>query len=485
MTRLFAPYLDRLNAAYRGRTVFEGLKARLLASIALLVLVFVPLNVAKNLWIQPPVLGPRLVLNLVIWIGAAACLRAVYKGTLNRAGNVFALTLVIAVHVLLLVVGATTKPVQPVGTGVQTLVFDFVILLFALLFASRRVATTVFAVVMAGILGYHLFLGQQSELGPSDRVTADTLLREGMIAMGLIFALGITLMQMIDAAHLRSEEALRQSREMNENLGRLEREARMISEQRRELLEAQREFISMVSHEFRTPLTTIQGAQFLLEKLLRESATLGAAVAAETRKWLDMQTSGLDTLTKLVDQVLLLNRTEHMTGEASFEALSPSAVLAAAVRPFNETMAAPRVILRDMLPAGFSATMDPRLVKAAVENLISNGLKYSAIEKTVTIDVYAEPEGWAVEVVDEGRGIPKEDQASLFRPFFRAGNIGTVPGTGLGLVIVRRAVDFHGGKIEFESRENLGTRFKLHFPAVARSTLDAPAPACISAESRS
>jgi len=118
-------------------------------------------------------------------------------------------------------------------------------------------------------------------------------------------------------------------------------------------------------------------------------------------------------------------------------------------------------------------------VKAAVENLVSNGLKYSALGSRVKVCVSSEPQGWVVEVLDEGRGIPLEDQASLFRPFFRAGNTGTVPGTGLGLVIVRRAVDFHGGRIEFESRENQGTRFVLHFPCVPRPSLDAPAPACL------
>jgi signal transduction histidine kinase len=167
-----------------------------------------------------------------------------------------------------------------------------------------------------------------------------------------------------------------------------------------------------------------------------------------------------------------------MTGEASFESLCPGKVLAETVRPFNETMPAPRVVLRNSIPEGYSASMDPRLVKAAAENLISNGLKYSPLEKPVTVGVYVEPEGWAVEVVDQGRGVPMADQPSLFRPFFRAANIGTVPGTGLGLVIVRRAVDFHGGRIEFESSESLGTRFKLHFPKVARPTLEAPAPAC-------
>jgi signal transduction histidine kinase len=249
---------------------------------------------------------------------------------------------------------------------------------------------------------------------------------------------------------------------------KIEQEARSLAERRREFLEMQREFISMVSHEFRTPLTTIQGAQFLLEKLLTESASLSMSVAENAEKWLNLQASGLKTLNMLVDQVLMLNRIEHMTGEASLERLSPAIVLVETVARFNDSMDSPRVVLHNEVPIGFAASMDSGLVKAATENLISNGLKYSGLDKPVRVRVYTEPEGWAVEVVDQGRGIPQEDQAKLFRPFFRASNVGTVPGTGLGLAIVQRAVDFHTGRVEFESSENTGTSFRLHFPGTVR-----------------
>jgi signal transduction histidine kinase len=254
----------------------------------------------------------------------------------------------------------------------------------------------------------------------------------------------------------------------------LEHEARVLSERRREFLEIQREFISMVSHEFRTPLTTIEGAHFLLEKLLRESVSLGGPAAEEAEKLLRLHASGLSTLGRLVDQVLVLNRIEHMTPEAAMGMHSPGEVLAETVWRFNDSMATPRVMLSDEAPAGFTASMDPRLVKTAAENLISNGLKYSGLEKPVRVRIFAEPKGWAVEVADQGRGIPNGDHARLFSPFFRAGNVGTVPGTGLGLAIVRRAVDFHGGRIAFESTENVGSSFKLHFPSDAKPSLSDP-----------
>src|SRR5476651_2200813 len=98
MRRLLAPLLERLNTAYRDRPYFVGLKARLLVAIALLLLVFVPFNIAKNLWIQPPVLVPRLALNLVVWIVSAACLGMVLRGRVERAGNGLALAIVLSLH---------------------------------------------------------------------------------------------------------------------------------------------------------------------------------------------------------------------------------------------------------------------------------------------------------------------------------------------------------------------------------------------------
>ena len=253
---------------------------------------------------------------------------------------------------------------------------------------------------------------------------------------------------------------------------KFEQETHVLAKRRREFLEMQREFISMVSHEFRTPLTTIQGAQYLLQKLFTQAEGLSRPALENGEKWLGLQASALSTLNKLVDQVLMLNRIEHMTGEASLDRLSPLEVISDTVARFNDSMDIPRVELYNDVSPGFLASMDSGLVKAAAENLISNGLKYSGLEEPVSVRVYTERGGWAVEVADRGRGIPPADQGSLFRPFFRAGNVGTVPGTGLGLAIVQRAVNFHGGRVQFQSKEGAGTTFTLHFPEVAHPPRD-------------
>jgi signal transduction histidine kinase len=471
----FSPYLARLDSAYRDRSFLVGQKARLLAAISLLVSAFVLFNIAKNAWIQPPQVVSRIAVNLIVGIASVVCLRSVLRGRLEAAGNGMALAMVLTVHGAVLLVGFTTKPMEPMGVAIQLIGFDLVFLLFAILFASRGVATAVFAVVVAGHVGFSLFVLREADHSTYGAFFASTYLREGLLAMGLLFCLGITMIQMIETAHRRAEGSLLQTQSANKNLEKLEMEARGLSERRREFMEIQREFVSMVSHEFRTPLTAIQGAQFLLERLLRDSANLSGDAAEKAERWLELQATGIKTLDKLVDQVLVLNRVDHMTSEAALVSLSPGDVLAETVGRFNDSMAKSRVVLRNELPPGYSASIDSGLVKVAAENLISNGLKYSGLEKPVQVRVYAEPAGWAVDVADQGKGIPPGDQANIFRPFFRAGNVGAIPGTGLGLAIAQRSVAFHGGSIGFESAENVGTTFTLHFPDVSRSTAGAAA----------
>ena len=172
MLRHLTALLDRLNSTYRDRSLFDRLKARLLATIALVVLVYMPLNIAKNAWLQPTVPVARTVLNLIVWTAGLACLRAVMKGRLERAGNGLALAMAIAVHGMVLLVGATATPVQPLSIGIQTFAFDLVILLVAIVFASRLVATVVLAIMVAGQVGFYFFLLHSPNLDAAGRISA-------------------------------------------------------------------------------------------------------------------------------------------------------------------------------------------------------------------------------------------------------------------------------------------------------------------------
>lgn len=253
---------------------------------------------------------------------------------------------------------------------------------------------------------------------------------------------------------------------------RLEREEAEAARRRDGYHVMQREFISMVSHEFRTPLTTIQGAQYLLAK---RAEALPGGEKADFLRLLELQERALGTLKELVDQVLLLNRIEHMSTETMPQPIRIGDLAARIAGNFQTSLPPDRLVLRSELPEGYTAAVDEPQMRAVFENLISNGLKYSPDHQPVELRLGADGERWWLKVADRGRGIPPEDQAKLFQPFHRAGNVGQVPGTGLGLTIVRRVVDFHRGTLAFASEVGSGTVFTLTFPRELPAVQPAPA----------
>ncbi len=239
-----------------------------------------------------------------------------------------------------------------------------------------------------------------------------------------------------------------------------------------ELHEMQREFISMVSHEFRTPLMSMQGVHYLLEKLAAEMAP---AEAAKLGRLLKLQERAHGTLRELVDQVLQLNRIEHMSADKEPEPLRLAEFLPRTVDALNVAVANHRIKLRIELPSDYAAAVDEAQMRVLVENLISNGLKYSPETEPVLVTLRGTDEAWTLEVADRGRGIPPADQSKLFQAFYRASNVGKVAGTGLGLMIVRRVTDFHRGKLAFTSALGQGTAFTLTFPRDAAREVPAAA----------
>jgi signal transduction histidine kinase len=239
------------------------------------------------------------------------------------------------------------------------------------------------------------------------------------------------------------------------------------AERQGDLITLQREFVSMVSHEFRTPLTAMQGSYYLLRK------RLGQGSDEKVTRYLDMQAESIQTLKELVDQVLFLNRLEYNLGELELKPLPVADFVTALVTRFNDTTltADPRLALTCTVAPDLTLSVDETLFRAALENLISNALKFSPASTKVTLEVSAARGELAVRISDQGRGIPLHQQDKVFSSFFRASNVGVTPGTGVGLAIVKRAVDSHHGRIEFTSAEGVGTTFQLYLP------LQPPVPA--------
>jgi PAS domain S-box-containing protein len=246
---------------------------------------------------------------------------------------------------------------------------------------------------------------------------------------------------------------------------RLEEQDEETARRSEEYYVMQREFISMVSHEFRTPLSAIKGAHYLLNK---KTVGLSELEGDYFRRLLSLQNQAINNLEELVDQVLLLNKLDHAPSDTVLTRVKPAEFFADIVESLNITVARGRIRVKLHLPLDYEAELSPTKIRAAIENLVSNALKYSPADSEVWVTLELATEGWRLSVSDCGRGIPEEDQAKLFLPFHRASNVDGVAGTGLGLAIIQRVAECHRGTVTFTSTEGVGSVFTLNIPNTLR-----------------
>lgn len=230
----------------------------------------------------------------------------------------------------------------------------------------------------------------------------------------------------------------------------------------KELNELKSRFISMVSHEFRTPL----------------SATLFSADLLESydSKWpqekrlthINRIQNAVHHMAELLDDVLLVGKAEAGKLEFNPIVVDLEAFCREIVEDLQLTEDRQRTI--DFVTQGVcrQTYMDEKLLRHILSNLLSNAIKYSPSGSKVLFELACETNengGVATfRIQDQGIGIPKEDQERLFETFHRAKNVGTIPGTGLGLTIVKRSVESHGGDLMVESEVGLGTKFTVILP---------------------
>lgn len=234
----------------------------------------------------------------------------------------------------------------------------------------------------------------------------------------------------------------------------------------RELSVLKSNFVSLVSHEFRTPLGVIQSACDVLDRYLDRLSP------EKRRKHLDMIFRSTRNLAQLVDGVLLLGKVEDGRVQFAPAPLDLASLCSQIIDEVHSATGAQVIVNLDADPNLPTAWSDANLLRHIFSNLLSNAVKYSPQNSAVSFRVARQGLEGAFTVKDKGIGIPIEDQRNLFTSFARGANVGSRPGTGLGLVIVRRCVALHGGTIDISSVENGGTtvtvRLPLFTPAIER-----------------
>ncbi len=239
---------------------------------------------------------------------------------------------------------------------------------------------------------------------------------------------------------------------------RAEKSLRDALEKERELNELKSRFVSMASHEFRTPLTTILSVASFLEMAEEQ-------ISSEKRiSRLQKIQIAANEMTELLNDVLLFgkaeaNRLDYQPKEIDIVTFSREIVediLAASGREHH-------IQFIDQTCQS-TAMLDDKLMRQVMTNLVSNAIKYSPKGSNIRIEILCDEQRLTITVCDQGIGIPEKDQQHLFEPFHRAKNVRDISGTGLGLAITKKAIDLHKGSITFKSKPNQGTCFTVRIP---------------------
>lgn len=233
-------------------------------------------------------------------------------------------------------------------------------------------------------------------------------------------------------------------------------------EKEKKLGELKSRFVTMTSHEFRTPLTTILSSSELLE--------LYSSKWSEEKKLNHLRRIqvAVKQMTSLLNDVLLVGKAE--AGKLEFKPMPLDLVkfCRALVEEMELTSIHHKIAF---VTQAFctsrqyvTACMDEKLLRHIFSNLLSNAIKYSPQGSTISFSLDCQQGSAVFQIQDRGIGIPIADQDKLFDSFHRASNVGTISGTGLGLAIVKKAVDLHGGNITVNSEVGVGTTITVSLP---------------------
>jgi signal transduction histidine kinase len=268
----------------------------------------------------------------------------------------------------------------------------------------------------------------------------------------------ITVPRLIQIAHFAIER-----QQLLIQLKHSEECARQAFERERELNELKTNFIGMVSHEFRTPMSIIRTATDLLERKLKDS------VDDKCKKWFTQIQSANDQLAYLINDVLTLsqvNSTDLISQPVYFDLEDFCFNLVDIMR---QSMSDRHTITLKTQGELNDIFTDINLFRYICTNLLSNAIKYSPQGGDIQFQVIAQDAALFLSIRDPGIGIPPKERDRLFDSFYRGSNVGQVSGTGLGLAIVKRCVDVLQGHIEVESTVNIGTTLTVKLPLLRYS----------------
>ncbi|MBE9213045.1 PAS domain S-box protein [Plectonema cf. radiosum LEGE 06105] len=237
-----------------------------------------------------------------------------------------------------------------------------------------------------------------------------------------------------------------------------ESELRQTLEQARKLSELRQRFVSMLCHQFRTPLNVVSFSSDLLTRNFHQWSE------EKNHSYLDLIKDAVEQISELLDEILLFGKAEADKLKCQPRPLDLKQFCRDIIAQMHLASGKQKVI--NFISDGecASVSVDPKLLHHILTNLISNALKYSVGKTPVTLELMCREDNVVFMIKDEGIGIPSVDQQQIFEPFYRGSNIDSIPGTGLGLSIVKTLADLHGCEISLSSEVGVGTTFTLKVP---------------------
>ena len=257
---------------------------------------------------------------------------------------------------------------------------------------------------------------------------------------------------------LAEEQLLKANEDLENKVRERTLELTHALEKEKELNEMKSRFVSMASHEFRTPLSAILSSTSLMEHYVNPDQE------DKRKKHVERIKSSVKNLTSILDDFLSLEKLEQGKVESHNSEFNFREFIEDAIEEMHGMSKKKQQEIHLQYDGPEQVYQDKKILRNVLLNLLSNAIKYSPEGKTIFISSEIKDERVNLAVKDEGIGIPLEAQKNLFDKFFRARNAVNIQGTGLGLNIVKRYVELLDGIISFDSIENAGTVFTVSFP---------------------
>lgn len=237
-----------------------------------------------------------------------------------------------------------------------------------------------------------------------------------------------------------------------------EQETRSALLKERELSDMKSRFVTMASHEFRTPLSSILTSAELLDLHLTSGRHEKCSRNIERIK------NSVTHLTNVLNEFLSLSKLEMNTIKAAPVSFIFDKFAQQLMDQLHPILKEGQTIIYSGIGQSKSLFLDKSFLNHTLTNLLANAIKYSHAGQNILLTVKLQENALTIQVIDEGIGIPAEDQKHLFARFFRAHNVENIPGTGLGLNIAKKYVDLLNGNITFSSKLGKGTIFTIQIP---------------------